>query len=79
MSATYSSLGLMTGGGEAATLPTSAPLLSQPQESFPPLPPLPIAFDGLGLGPVEEADSLDGPEYEEEEVEIPLSAPPTNQ
>ncbi|XP_068520890.1 ras GTPase-activating protein 1-like isoform X4 [Anas acuta] len=32
-----------------------------------------------GLGTVDEGDSLDGPEYEEEEVAIPLNAPPTNQ
>nr|DBA23418.1 TPA: hypothetical protein GDO54_014332 [Pyxicephalus adspersus] len=80
MSAAPGSLGLLTGGGETALLATSAPLLShQGPDTFPPLPPLPLAFDGLVLGPVEEADSLDGPEYEEEEVEIPLSAPPTNQ
>lgn len=83
MSAAPGSLGLLTGGGgggEAALLATSASLLShQASDAFPPLPPLPLPFDGLVLGPVEEADSLDGPEYEEEEVEIPLSAPPTNQ
>uniref|UniRef100_A0A8B9FAD0 Ras GTPase-activating protein 1 n=1 Tax=Amazona collaria TaxID=241587 RepID=A0A8B9FAD0_9PSIT len=32
-----------------------------------------------GLGTVDEGDSLDGPEYEEEEVAIPLNAPPTDQ
>ncbi|ETE70240.1 Ras GTPase-activating protein 1, partial [Ophiophagus hannah] len=38
-------------------------------------PPLPAG----GLSTVDEGDSLDGPEYEEEEVAIPLNAPPTNQ
>lgn len=50
---------------------------------FPPLPPPPppplLPALGAGLGPVDEGDSLDGPEYEEEEVAIPLTAPPTNQ
>lgn len=45
---------------------------------FPPLPPPPPPLSG-GLGTVDEGDSLDGPEYEEEEVAIPLNAPPTNQ
>ncbi|XP_030049223.1 ras GTPase-activating protein 1 isoform X3 [Microcaecilia unicolor] len=44
---------------------------------FPPLPPPPPPSTALST--VDEVDSLDGPEYEEEEVEIPLSAPPTNQ
>ncbi|XP_064260493.1 ras GTPase-activating protein 1 isoform X1 [Passer domesticus] len=44
---------------------------------FPPLPPPPALAGGLGT--VDEGDSLDGPEYEEEEVAIPLNAPPTNQ
>lgn len=74
MSAAPSSLGLLTGGGESSLLSSH-----QAPDTFPQMPTLPIAFDGLVLGPVEEADSLDGPEYEEEEVEIPLSAPPTNQ
>ncbi|RMC18068.1 hypothetical protein DUI87_04947 [Hirundo rustica rustica] len=43
-----------------------------------PLPPPPPPLAG-GLGTVDEGDSLDGPEYEEEEVAIPLNAPPTNQ
>ncbi|XP_069483685.1 ras GTPase-activating protein 1 isoform X1 [Ambystoma mexicanum] len=42
--------------------------------AFPPLPPPP----GVP-GSAEEPDSLDGPEYEEEEVEIPLTAPAPNQ
>lgn len=47
---------------------------------FPPLPPPPhLPALGAGLGTVDEGDSLDGPEYEEEEVAIPLTAPPTNQ
>ncbi|XP_024419381.1 ras GTPase-activating protein 1 [Desmodus rotundus] len=47
---------------------------------FPPLPPPPqLPSLGTGLGTVDEGDSLDGPEYEEEEVAIPLTAPPTNQ
>lgn len=74
MSAAPGSLGLLTGGGESSLLSSH-----QAPDTFPQMPTLPIAFDGLVLGPVEEADSLDGPEYEEEEVEIPLSAPPTNQ
>uniref|UniRef100_A0A8C3UJ99 Ras GTPase-activating protein 1 n=1 Tax=Catharus ustulatus TaxID=91951 RepID=A0A8C3UJ99_CATUS len=48
--------------------------------AFPPLPPppQPPSLAG-GMGIVDEGDSLDGPEYEEEEVAIPLNAPPTNQ
>ncbi|XP_033929610.1 ras GTPase-activating protein 1-like isoform X2 [Melopsittacus undulatus] len=42
------------------------------------LPPQLLSLAG-GLGTVDEGDSLDGPEYEEEEVAIPLNAPPTNQ
>ncbi|XP_043920084.1 ras GTPase-activating protein 1 [Protopterus annectens] len=45
---------------------------------FPPLPAPPPLYGVLGT--VDEADSgADAPEYEEEEVEIPLTAPPTNQ
>uniref|UniRef100_A0A8C3RDH3 Ras GTPase-activating protein 1 n=1 Tax=Cyanoderma ruficeps TaxID=181631 RepID=A0A8C3RDH3_9PASS len=48
--------------------------------AFPPLPPPPQPPSLVGgLGNVDEGDSLDGPEYEEEEVAIPLNAPPTNQ
>ncbi|KAJ8414901.1 hypothetical protein AAFF_G00024240 [Aldrovandia affinis] len=43
---------------------------------FDPLPP-PLAYGTLGT--VDENDMLDGPEYEEEEVAFPLTAPPTNQ
>uniref|UniRef100_A0ABM5FTG7 Ras GTPase-activating protein 1 isoform X3 n=1 Tax=Pogona vitticeps TaxID=103695 RepID=A0ABM5FTG7_9SAUR len=47
---------------------------------FPPLPPPPQPpLPAGGLSTVDEGDSLDGPEYEEEEVAIPLNAPPTNQ
>ncbi|CAL8346690.1 unnamed protein product [Lota lota] len=47
---------------------------------FPPLPPPPPPPPGCGvLGTVDESDMQDGPEYEEEEVVFPLSAPPTNQ
>lgn len=46
---------------------------------FPPLPPPPPP-SGIGAqGSVDESDQQDGPEYEEEEVVFPLSAPPTNQ
>lgn len=51
-----------------------------PGGGFPPLPlPPQLPPSGSGLGTVDEGDSLDGPEYEEEEVAIPLTAPPTNQ
>ena len=48
--------------------------------AFPPLPPPPPppGCGGLG-GTMDESDMQDGPEYEEEEVVFPLSAPPTNQ
>uniref|UniRef100_A0A673CMG9 RAS p21 protein activator (GTPase activating protein) 1a n=1 Tax=Sphaeramia orbicularis TaxID=375764 RepID=A0A673CMG9_9TELE len=45
---------------------------------FPPLPPPPPPPPGCG-GTMDESDMQDGPEYEEEEVVFPLSAPPTNQ
>lgn len=70
-------------GGEMALAKGTTPL---PAETFgagggfPPLPPPPqLPSLGAGLGTVDEGDSLDGPEYEEEEVAIPLTAPPTNQ
>lgn len=49
--------------------------------AFPPLPPPPPPPPGCGGpgGTVDEGDMQDGPEYEEEEVVFPLSAPPTNQ
>ncbi|KAJ8380612.1 hypothetical protein SKAU_G00013900 [Synaphobranchus kaupii] len=47
---------------------------------FPPLPPPPPPPPAYGtLGTVDENDMMDGPEYEEEEVTFPLTAPPTNQ
>ncbi|TNN53016.1 Ras GTPase-activating protein 1 [Liparis tanakae] len=48
---------------------------------FPPLPPPPPPPPGGGVPGVtlDESDMQDGPEYEEEEVVFPLSAPPTNQ
>ncbi|KAL7391734.1 hypothetical protein ABVT39_013898 [Epinephelus coioides] len=48
---------------------------------FPPLPPPPPPPPGCGVlgGTMDESDMQDGPEYEEEEVVFPLSAPPTNQ
>lgn len=58
------------GGGTAVSITGSFPPLPPP-----PQPPLPAG----GLSTVDEGDSLDGPEYEEEEVAIPLNAPPTNQ
>lgn len=76
---------LVSGGGGAVTATgqsqeVSGGVLPPPEPStvaFPPLPPLPSLAGGLGA--VDEGDSLDGPEYEEEEVAIPLNAPPTNQ
>lgn len=45
---------------------------------LPPPPPPPLGCGGAG-GTMDEGDMQDGPEYEEEEVVFPLSAPPTNQ
>uniref|UniRef100_A0A3Q2ZIR7 RAS p21 protein activator 1 n=1 Tax=Hippocampus comes TaxID=109280 RepID=A0A3Q2ZIR7_HIPCM len=45
---------------------------------LPPPPPPPPLPSGCG-GTMDENDLQDGPEYEEEEVVFPLSAPPTNQ
>ncbi|XP_010875428.3 ras GTPase-activating protein 1 isoform X2 [Esox lucius] len=57
--------------------PTSAGL--DGPSVFPPLPPPPPP-PGYGiLGTVDESDMQDGPEFEEEEVVFPLTAPPTNQ
>lgn len=64
-------LGLLELGAGSAP-----PAAAEP--AFPPLPPPPPPLAGA-LGTVDEGDSLDGPEYEEEEVAIPLNAPPTNQ
>ncbi|KAM6232425.1 ras GTPase-activating protein 1-like isoform 2-T2 [Porphyrio hochstetteri] len=72
------------GGAVAATgqgPDVSGGVLPPPEPStvaFPPLPPQPHSLAG-GLGTADEGDSLDGPEYEEEEVAIPLNAPPANQ
>lgn len=46
---------------------------------FPPLPPPPPPPPGCGGLTMDESDMQDGPEYEEEEVVFPLSAPPSNQ
>lgn len=68
-------LGLLElGAGPAPPAATGAA-----DSGFPPLPPPPPPPLAGGLGTVDEGDSLDGPEYEEEEVAIPLNAPPTNQ
>uniref|UniRef100_A0A672P121 Ras GTPase-activating protein 1 n=1 Tax=Sinocyclocheilus grahami TaxID=75366 RepID=A0A672P121_SINGR len=61
------------GPGSSRMSPTDGPTV------FPPLPPPPPP-SGIGAqGSVDESDQQDGPEYEEEEVVFPLSAPPTNQ
>uniref|UniRef100_A0A671KND3 Ras GTPase-activating protein 1-like n=1 Tax=Sinocyclocheilus anshuiensis TaxID=1608454 RepID=A0A671KND3_9TELE len=61
------------GPGSSQMSPTDGPTV------FPPLPPPPPP-SGIGAqGSVDESDQQDGPEYEEEEVVFPLSAPPTNQ
>lgn len=61
------------GPGSSRMSPTDGPTV------FPPLPPPPPP-SGIGpQGSVDESDQQDGPEYEEEEVVFPLSAPPTNQ
>ncbi|XP_067294341.1 ras GTPase-activating protein 1 isoform X1 [Pseudorasbora parva] len=61
------------GPGSSRMSPTDGPT------AFPPLPPPPPP-SGIGAqGSVDESDQQDGPEYEEEEVVFPLSAPPTNQ
>ncbi|XP_055056137.1 ras GTPase-activating protein 1 isoform X2 [Misgurnus anguillicaudatus] len=57
--------------GSSRMSPTDGPAV------FPPLPPPPNLFGAHGS--VDESDQQDGPEYEEEEVVFPLSAPPTNQ
>uniref|UniRef100_A0A673FZF5 Ras GTPase-activating protein 1-like n=1 Tax=Sinocyclocheilus rhinocerous TaxID=307959 RepID=A0A673FZF5_9TELE len=61
------------GPGSSRMSPTDGPTV------LPPLPP-PPQQSGIGAqGSVDESDQQDGPEYEEEEVVFPLSAPPTNQ
>ncbi|KAM6965604.1 ras GTPase-activating protein 1 [Aplochiton taeniatus] len=83
-------LGTSSGiGGGICYSPTSegpsnrmSPTSAGPDGSsvFPPLPPPPPPPPGYGVpGTVDESDMQDGPEYEEEEVVFPLSAPPTNQ
>uniref|UniRef100_A0A8C6VGX9 RAS p21 protein activator 1 n=1 Tax=Naja naja TaxID=35670 RepID=A0A8C6VGX9_NAJNA len=73
----------MSKGPLAATLPLSESgggTAVNTAGGFPPLPPPPQPpLPAGGLSTVDEGDSLDGPEYEEEEVAIPLNAPPTNQ
>lgn len=65
-------------GPDSRMSPTSAGL--DGPTVFPPLPPPPPPPPGYGaFGSVDEGDLQDGPEYEEEEVVFPLSAPPTNQ
>ncbi|XP_063051337.1 ras GTPase-activating protein 1 isoform X1 [Engraulis encrasicolus] len=65
-------------GPDSRLSPTSAGL--DGPTVFPPLPPPPPPPPGYGaFGSVDEGDMQDGPEYEEEEVVISLSAPPTNQ
>ncbi|XP_051516786.1 ras GTPase-activating protein 1-like isoform X2 [Myxocyprinus asiaticus] len=58
------------GPGSSRMSPTDGPA------GLPPLPTPPV-FGAHGS--VDESDQQDGPEYEEEEVVFPLSAPPTNQ
>ncbi|RXM98408.1 Ras GTPase-activating protein 1 [Acipenser ruthenus] len=67
-------------GQSSRTSPTSADPVFDESSASPPLPspPPPPAVCG-GLGTVDESDMPDGPEYEEEEVAFPLTAPPTNQ
>ncbi|XP_054040529.1 ras GTPase-activating protein 1 isoform X2 [Rissa tridactyla] len=73
-------LGLLELGAGPAPPAAAGPEAARATDlaAFPPLPPPPPPLSG-GLGTVDEGDSLDGPEYEEEEVAIPLNAPPTNQ
>ncbi|XP_029429562.1 ras GTPase-activating protein 1 isoform X3 [Rhinatrema bivittatum] len=73
-SSAAASLGVGPGDSLGAQRIQAETLVAVSQGGLGLLPPLP----GV-LGTVDEVDSLDGPEYEEEEVEIPLSAPPTNQ
>ncbi|XP_069735830.1 ras GTPase-activating protein 1-like isoform X2 [Phaenicophaeus curvirostris] len=79
---------LVSGGGSAVETTgqgqgpeVSGGVLPRPEPSTAAVPPLPPQLPSLagGLGTADEGDSLDGPEYEEEEVAIPLNAPPTNQ
>ncbi|XP_037228415.1 ras GTPase-activating protein 1-like isoform X2 [Falco rusticolus] len=78
---------LVSGGDGTVTATGQGPevsggVLPPPESSTVAFPSLPLqqppSLAG-GLGTADEGDSLDGPEYEEEEVAIPLNAPPTNQ
>uniref|UniRef100_A0A8C4UT78 Ras GTPase-activating protein 1 n=1 Tax=Falco tinnunculus TaxID=100819 RepID=A0A8C4UT78_FALTI len=74
--------GTVTATGQGQGPEVSGGVLPPPESStvaFPSLPLLQPPSLAGGLGTVDEGDSLDGPEYEEEEVAIPLNAPPTNQ
>lgn len=67
-----------TSEGPASRIsPTSTGPDGLADSPLPPPPPPPPGSVGLGL--TDESDMQDGPEYEEEEVVFPLSAPPTNQ
>ncbi|XP_055648863.1 ras GTPase-activating protein 1-like isoform X3 [Falco peregrinus] len=74
--------GTVTATGQGQGPEVSGGVLPPPESSTVAFPSLPLqqppSLAG-GLGTVDEGDSLDGPEYEEEEVAIPLNAPPTNQ
>ncbi|XP_059406158.1 ras GTPase-activating protein 1 isoform X2 [Carassius carassius] len=61
------------GPGSSRMSPTDGPTVLPSLTALPPPP-------GIGAqGSVDESDQQDGPEYEEEEVVFPLSAPPSNQ
>ncbi|XP_056179551.1 ras GTPase-activating protein 1-like isoform X2 [Falco biarmicus] len=74
--------GTVTATGQGQGPEVSGGVLPPPESSTVAFPSLPLqqppSLAG-GLGTADEGDSLDGPEYEEEEVAIPLNAPPTNQ
>uniref|UniRef100_A0A7M4E2X4 RAS p21 protein activator 1 n=1 Tax=Crocodylus porosus TaxID=8502 RepID=A0A7M4E2X4_CROPO len=83
-------LPLGEGGGDrspgqrrALSLASRATAHAQSAGATAPSPPLPSPAAVPELRPLRagrgRGDSLDGPEYEEEEVAIPLTAPPTNQ
>ncbi|KAJ8339585.1 hypothetical protein SKAU_G00363710 [Synaphobranchus kaupii] len=84
----HAAFGTSSGTGSGASLSPSdgsasrmSPTSGSPDGTtgFPSLPPPPLAPICGTLGTVDESDALDGPEYEEEEVAFPLTAPPTNQ
>uniref|UniRef100_A0A8C6PU91 Ras GTPase-activating protein 1 n=1 Tax=Nothobranchius furzeri TaxID=105023 RepID=A0A8C6PU91_NOTFU len=69
---------------DTSSAPTSqiSPTSSGPDDPalFPPLPPPPASLGCGGLGgTMDESDIQDLPEQDDDEVEFPLSAPPTNQ